>query len=295
MPFISSAMECSPTDCPNCHFIIDYKYREGWCDYDGDGDEEYIREIFLGNYQAQNCPETCWDNRLKADSSKGKYQFALYCLLKNHQWNTDMLEDETTLLGGTKFNVWVRNFPCGKAVKWVGNSKNATLCYNNYCCNWLYKLRYIEPEQIPYILVDLDNGWGEIYAVKLNNINCETFDCPDTDLCRLCFCDFSLNGVNPAFEPKTSINEYHIKNKDKIIIFTKDNLIDIILLNYDVSNLQVVIYDIMGQELLYKNIEQTTNNEKYQLDLGDITNGVYFLKITQNNNKLYSGKILVYR
>lgn len=111
--------------------------------------------------------------------------------------------------------------------------------------------------------------------------------------CWLCYCNFSLDGINPPIQPKTDINKLIILNDKKIIVNYDHNIIDIVLLDNKTYNFRFELYDIMGRKLIDERIEQTTNNGKYQIFVNNITNGLYFYKIIQNN-KLFIDKILIY-
>ena len=298
MPFISSAMECSPTDCPNCHFIIDYKYREGWCDYDGDGNQEYIREIYLSNFQVQNCPLTCWEGNLNIDAVYGKYAFAIYCLLKNHQWDTIQLLNDSTWKNETQsFWVWVRNHRCGNE-KLIGTSKNFTFCYNNQCCTWKYRMRFDGWGNIPYNFNPWRNNLGnEWYAKKLDSLYCDvSFQCLDTPRCGFCYCNFSLDSIPLPFSPINSIDylfKYHKNNYYYINIYNSS--LTFILPNQEANNLNIEIYNIYGQIILKEPLEYNLNDKEYRISNVKINNGIYLYNIYSANKLLKYGKIMFYK
>jgi len=289
MPFISSAMECSPSDCPDCHFIIDYKYREGWCDYDGDGNQEYIREIFLSNFQMQNCPETCWNDLVTA---KDKYQFAVLCFLKNHRWNLDSIQRQNTWCSTNEFWTYIRNNPCGKDTL-LGNTKNFTFCYNNNCCIWKYKLQFFGEGEPPYNIMPISSSENDtLVALKLENRWCNiTFQCPNTNLCRLCYCDFSLNGEY-NFEQKTNIinlNQY----KKNIILTLNENNLKLLLTNYSSNTIKIEIYNLMGTNTFNKDIFLSSSFENINIAIS-LNLGIYFYRICDDKKNIISyGKLLI--
>jgi hypothetical protein len=80
----------------------------------------------------------------------------------------------------------------------------------------------------------------------------------------------------------TSIN--NIENENEILLYPNpaNHILNIKCLGNSSKNIHVVIFDILGKNILNQNIS-STNNEAQSIDISHLPKGIYVVKITGDN------------
>jgi hypothetical protein len=93
-------------------------------------------------------------------------------------------------------------------------------------------------------------------------------------------------GIKEFKEERVNVMLYPNPNKGifKLLInstFNRDEIID------------VSIYDILGQTINYKKLDNNTGAKLFEIETETLYEGIYFIKLTQNNKNIWQSKFVI--
>ena len=101
--------------------------------------------------------------------------------------------------------------------------------------------------------------------------------------------DYTVNIIDTDL----SVNDFELDGSEFSIITLPNNEFEVVLKTSYNGNLTFNLYNMLGQQLIFNNIDKENPNEyRYKIDMSYASSGVYIVKIGNNNN-FRTGRIIV--
>ncbi len=90
------------------------------------------------------------------------------------------------------------------------------------------------------------------------------------------------------------MNDYEINNSELIISSTDNKNFSIALKSNYEGQVYVAVYNLLGQQLGFKNINRVGDSYRMELNLSNVESGIYIVKVgSQDANAFKTGRVIV--
>jgi len=102
---------------------------------------------------------------------------------------------------------------------------------------------------------------------------------------------FTQGFQQPVPDFFAGINEAEKEPSFKVYPNPATDIVNIVLADNNGKQLNIEIYDMLGRQLINKNI--ACNTDDYRINIGIFTNGPLFLQVLDNKNKILNSCIII--